>query len=201
MEITLRGGVGTSEAATFHVWGAQVEAGSLCTTPIVTTGAAATRAADRPSQAAEIPVEHTVILEFVPQVSLAGAASYPRYLAEVRSPYGADNYNHIFQSGPSGTLRTARRVAGVSGPETSFGAVPSIGQVGTVAAAYTPAGCRGSLDGAAVVAGTYPTPPLVMQGLDIGHINGGQQHPVVIRRIVVIPVALSDAQLQALTAA
>jgi hypothetical protein len=170
---------------------AQQEAGTFDTSPVATTTVAVTRPADDISIAGlSIAPLLTVLANFTPTVSqpnLARAVSFTDGSA-VKFQVGIDTNNKGAVTG--GGLTT-----------TNFGPVLTAGQTMSVAANLTGGASRGSSNGAAVVAvtgtatvGTMTTMYLGDQSALDRALNG------YLRRAVVYPTVMSDAQLLALSA-
>lgn len=168
---------------------AQLEAGAFATSPIITTGAAGTRGADLPSEPFDLPAAYTIVSEA--EVTVAQTGLFPT----VVSTSGTNN--GLFLNGsntPGFNLANASYIASV---------VPSL-TTGTIvrhAARAETNNVRGAVNGTLSTLQTSFTPitgsRIVYVGSNVeasGRLNG------YIRRLQVLPYAVTDAQLQALTA-
>lgn len=177
-ELGLRGGFGVSQTAMVETWGGQLEA-TETTSYIATAGSAATRAADI-ATGPSIASSGTILMEFeVPPHDgvLRRLVTFP------------DHIPLYVQDGLVGSSEPASQLF-------ASGAPLAAGSMATAAVTWT-AGRRAIVrNGGTVVSDANPLPsnPLVYIGGD------GGQFSRPIRRFVRFNVAVSDAQLQAMTA-
>jgi hypothetical protein len=181
---------GSTIGDTIYVWGAQMELGSFATSPIPTTSVAVTRAADVGYiNAFSAPTDGTILVT-------GSAASYsasggPPILAALDSAGG----NSIYAQGGNGNHWNGTALIGGTG---TFALSPA---VNSLALAYVGTASRAlSVNGSAVTT-SATTKGAINRIIVGGLINGTQTANAPIRRIVLYPRAMSNAELQAVTTA
>ena len=185
--------------ATYTVDMAQLEVGAFATSPIATTSAAVTRAADTPSMSGVSftswwnASQGTFVAKGIFTSQLT-TNSYPN-LFDV-SDGTVNNQIQIFKQSNLNSVSHNVTVATTSYQNAD--GVPNIG-VNKAAISYIAGTSNASLNGAAVVSSSPPSIP-AMSNLQLGkgwwagdYLNGWLQS------LVYYPTALSSAQLQALT--
>jgi hypothetical protein len=176
----------------FYIWQADLQAGSFATSPIPTTSVAVTRAADVGYvNAFSAPTDGTILVT-------GSAASYSAS-GGVPILVGGDvvGANSIF--GQSGNGNHFNGTAAIGGTGT-FSLYPA---VNSLALAYVGTASRSlSTNGSAVTTSATTKGPFnrVMVG-GIASGTGLQMPNAPIRRIVIYPRAMSNAELQAITTA
>lgn len=189
---------GTGKSVIVHHF--QMEAGSLPSSPIVTTTAQVTRAADSAvvtdlSKIGFNPSEGTVVL----QLLVPPTPSSTRSLLEI----GDGTLNNRFYLGASsgnGVLTTSSvgGVVGATASDTWRGS--AVGAVAKIALAYSTAGLTMSVNGAAAVTAALPVVPTVTK-LGIGCTAGGVNPPNTwIQGVRYLPRRAAAAELQTLSA-
>lgn len=172
------------------IWQADLQAGSFPTSPIITTTAAGTRGADVAALSGLIlPAAYTLSVDGVVPPNTAG---YPRAIA-----LDSDN-NNIFifgaAEGRGGFYMGAGAVNAVSGPSQTPG------QDIRFAFRAETNNARNCINGTLGSLATTFSPKTGSVTLNIGQSpGGGGVWNSYIRRIRIIPRAVSDAELQALT--
>jgi hypothetical protein len=195
---TIVGGPGTD--ATVQIWGLQVELGAFATSPIITTGAAGTRAIDDTFMSG---------LAF-----LSGAVAYT-LIVDTEWNTAGDAATRMFAEGNTSGSAAGATVSNVTGSKAraiqrsgsnrtdtfTNGPVQTNGQITRIAVASSGALCINSV----LQSSSFtPTESNWSGDLRVGG-RGQSGSPSLpangyIRRIQVLPYAASDAQLQALTA-
>jgi|GEM_PF-1106809 len=179
--------------------GWQIETGSRVTSPIITTGASATRAADV-IQITDLAIGQEVTV--AADIALTGGdstvLSAGRFIFDLDGGTTADR---IYANNVSGALGFATVVSSASTASVEVAGTAAVDA--TVKLAYRSkvndfrmarGGTLSTLDSSGAV-------PSSLTRLTIGGISTGtNQLSGFIRRLVIIPAALTDAQLQALTA-
>ena len=190
----------TDTANTVDLWNAQVEAGAFSTSPIITTGAAGTRGADVAlvDSLTSITYPLTMVGEWSRE---GGTDATTSYRVASLSRVADDSYSEIYQRHTSNVVRAFQRTLAAGQADVTLG-TGSIGDVQRAAARFATNDVTGSFNGAAVVSDTVVTmpasPPL---SFAVGSTNGTSRWlNGYIRRVQVLPYAVTDAQLQALTA-
>lgn len=178
----------TGTSLRLYVWGAQVEAGSFPTSPIITTGAAGTRGVDLPSLPILLPDAYTIVTEA--EVPFAQSGLFPT----VVSTSGTNN----------GLFLTGTNLPGFSlsnGTYTST--VPGSLTTGTIVRHAVRAetnNVRGAVNGTLAALGTTFSPITGSRILYIGsNIEITSRLNGYVRRIRIIPRSASDTELQSLT--
>ncbi len=189
----------TQNTRTLKFSGFQVETGSRVTSPIITTGASATRAADVIQiTGLAIGQEVTVAADIALTGGDSTVLSAGRFIFDLDGGTTADR---IYANNVSGALGFATVVSSASTASVEVAGTAAIDA--TVKLAYRSkvndfrmarGGTLSTLDSSGAV-------PSSLTRLTIGGISTGtNQLSGFIRRLVIIPAALTDAQLQALTA-
>jgi len=189
---------GVSMTCQERIGSPQIEQGAFATSPIRTTGSAATRQADQITRTlgAEFnPVEGTFYAEALHNPGTAGLAS--------------DTLLHTDDGTASNRMMITRNIpniggfvvtsGGVTGFDVAPGSAIADGSVSRIAGAYKAADCGVSSGGSTVATGAAAIP--VVSTLRLGTRPGGTV-PLngYIRRVTYFPERLSNTELQALTA-
>ena len=178
---------------------AQFEPGSFATTPIHTTSASVTRAADSATMTGSnfsswFNATHgTFVAQFV--VPPLVASTYKRVFS-ARNVADTERVE-VWVNG-AGTIRIGSTTGGAT-TETSLVAAVSAGQVCKAAASYTAAGMSASLNGGTVYTHSATVNGAVMTVLDVGLYDAANHLCAPISRLRYYNTALTNAQLQALT--
>ena len=168
---------------------AQCEAGAFATSPIITTGAAGTRGADLPSQSFVLPAAYTWVAEgYTPPIQ---PGRFPSMMGSTGSNVGV-------------------YVNGSNTPGANMGNVTFAASYGSIVAAGSSIkqgfraetnNAMGASNGTLSTVDTSFTPVVGSQTINIGTNNlATSPWNGYIRRVQVLPYAVTDAQLQALTA-
>ena len=168
---------------------AQCEAGAFATSPIITTGAAGTRGADLPSQSFVLPAAYTWVAEgYAPPIQ---PGRFPTMMSSTGSNVGV-------------------YVNGSNTPGANMGNVTFAASYGSIVAAGSSIkqgfraetnNAMGASNGTLSTVDTSFTPVVGSQTINIGTNNlATSPWNGYIRRVQVLPYAVTDAQLQALTA-
>lgn len=181
-----------------YIWGAQLEAGSFATSYIPTTSASATRAIDV-AAVASIPTPsagHTLFVEFEP---IGFGVSNQ---ALVQFDDGTQSNRSFIFIAISGLLTHLCQTGGVTQANDLIGgSAVTVGTVYKAALRVEANNFRGAVNGALGTldsSGTIPTAPTVFRpGTNSAGATPANSY---IKRAQLIPRALSDAELQALTA-
>jgi hypothetical protein len=191
--------VGTPIDITLRIGLPQLELGAFATSPILTTTAAATRAADvAVMQGANFSnwfsqPEGTFYVEWN-----TSAAGTNRYLIDAQQVAGSGNRIDININ--TSNVVNPRTVVGGSAVASLSGGTYSASSNGKIAFAYKSADYASSFNGASAViattAGALPTPDI----LYIGSLTGTAPINGYIRRISYFTRRLADAELQGVTA-
>lgn len=207
LEMTISGADGgdvATRATSALVWNGQLEPGSLATTDIITTDAAATRSADWPRITGlnvSGPLALFAEFEFIGADSSVLSAS--RFLLHLSSGSAANQAILYNPSGRSGGLIMKDSLAQAIVDVTGTVPVNASNKLALIAAANLAKAARGGVLGTPDSSVALPA-GLSVLGIGANGYNGGAQASAIIKSIVVIPVTslgYSDAQLQALTAA
>jgi hypothetical protein len=188
IRIGLRGNLGTSDSASVHIWGVQLELGSVATSYIPTEGSTVTRGADT--------VSRTSATSLIGQVSGTIYLEYEsRDTSSVSTPFviASDNDNRIaFIRNADKTLSAVITQGGNEQANITTTGTPS--GVQKIAIAYANNDVAFYNAGVSVGTDTSATIPS-MSSITLGanDFNGW------IRKAVLFGVRLSNAQLQALT--
>jgi hypothetical protein len=194
--ISITPGSGKAVDFTLRVSLPQMELGSFATSPIPTTSVAVTRAAD---------VGYISGLTVPTTGTMLATANVPATAVDQFLGYASDGTlsNRIFVnvSGSGGQGRGGIFASNVG--NTIAGATVMAGAVGSVAMAYAPGAQSVAANGGTVATTTIATVPSVTR-FDVG--GGGaavstRQANGPIRRVVIYPRAMSNAELQAITTA
>jgi hypothetical protein len=186
-------------AAALAIWGAQLELGAFATSPIITTGAAGTRGADRALVGSLVPFLSG--LTMLADVEILSSANPINNYVVALSDGTTNNRISLFKNLSSASLTSRLVTATVA---ASPGASAAAFNVGVNKAGITAAAGRAicSLNGALTTASAPTALPAYSQ-LSIGTQESavaGFELNGYIRRVQVLPYAATDAQLQALTA-
>jgi len=177
------------------VWGAQLEAASTASSYIVTTSASATRAADVISVGGlAVAAPLTLVTGF----EAAQATSGTKYIAQL----DAGTQNNVLLNYLSGTM--ARRAyvtaSGVAQADVNAGVNVAVGAQWTMAGLFQTNNVNAAASGTLGAADTSATMPTGLVNLRLGSTSvGAAQANGYIRRVVVYPRALTNAELQAVT--
>jgi hypothetical protein len=170
---------------------AQLEAGAFATSPIITTGAAGTRGADTSTMGSFVfPAAHTFVVETQAPVLQTGL--FPTSFSSTGTNVGLLVTGSTNVSGANMGNATFNDV---------YGSAVSAG--GTIKNAFRAEtnNARGCLNGTLSALDATFTPVVGSQTLNIGAANGSTSYwNSYVQRIRILPTALPDAQLQALTA-
>ncbi len=190
--VTSYTGDGTSGA---FFWQAQVEAGTGASSPIPTTTAAVTRAAD---VAAVTGLSLAYPLSITVDAYRALDKGADEFWAQVDD--GAATNRTVVQVNPSDKLEVGVATGGAGqGSSTSAASVP-VGATSKAAARLATNSIAGALNGVLSPEDTAATMPSGPANLRIGSNQSGQAQPnYTISRIRIYNRALPDAQLQSLT--
>jgi hypothetical protein len=176
-----------------YLWQAQLELGQGASSPIPTTTAAVTRAADVAAVTGlSVPNPHSMAAEWTP--GFDNASSFRRPASLTNS--GATSSDDIYQRHTNNFVR-----AYIAADMDNTLGTGNAGAANKAAARFETNNSTGSLNGAATVApDTSSTPTTSIDRLLIGH-GPGFNGPMngTISRIRIYNRALSDAQLQSLT--
>ncbi len=194
IQLGLRGTFGgAAPAATVFIWGAQLELGSIATSYIPTTTAAATRNADV-LVSADTVIAPTIVAEFTVPL-----ASYP-YSSVWCYNDGTQNSKVMLQYNRSaGRMEIQVDTGGVNQAYIALGSVTP-GSTYKVAVRLAPNDVAASLGGAAVATDTSVSLPTVTEFARGNGADGAGVWGAGIRRIRRYSVAKTNAELQALSA-
>ena len=170
------------QSGTFYIWGAQLETGSLATSPILTYGATATRAADAvvvPDSGWVGQAAGTVVVDYVPQVANS---------ATIASINDTTANEQIVLSN-DGVLTVTDGGAAQATPDAG---TPTAAARNRMAAAYAANDFAVTLNGGAAATDTSGTLPTTTR-LSLGELNG------TVTRIRYVARRLPDATLRALS--
>jgi hypothetical protein len=190
--VTSYAGDGTSGA---FFWQAQLELGTGASSPVPTTTAAVTRAAD---VAAVTGLTVTTPLTIVSSGGMTAATSTTRYMAQVDAGSSANIVLNYLNS--SGIRRAFVQTASVTQADVSVSTAVAVGDQWTIASRFQTDNVRPSTAGVLGTADTSATVPTGLVNLRIGTDSVGGQFNGTISRIRIFNRGLSDAQLQSLTA-
>lgn len=185
----------TQNTRTLKFSGFQVEAGSRVSSPIVTTGATATRAADVIQLTGlAIGQEVTVMAEVA--VTGAGSATGGRFLFDLDDGASA---NRLYASN-SGGFGFATVVSSSTTGSVAVAGPAAIDETVKLAYRSKANDFRMARGGTLSTADTSGAVPSSFSRLTLGGTSGGTvQLGGFLRRLVVIPAALTDAQLQTMS--
>lgn len=180
--------------ATRYEWQADVQAGSFITSPIPTTSATVTRAADDIHFDGAMPQTPTVWADALFPADDAAANKSVFSLS-----VGADNSNRIYSYKTTGGALQAQIISGGSstfGPNTPLPGA----KVGSVAISFDGTSGLASVNGFALTSSAQTPPVGTLSRLALGaRADGAIQLNGYIRRLVLYPAALGQTQLNALT--
>ena len=201
IEITLRGGLGSSQAGTFYIWGVQMEAGAAATSYIPTTSASVTRGAD-----SAIITGESGLLEgpftVVADVEFRRDAANTQGLFSLWSGSGTKERLTAYR------LTTLTVLADTATPVVPYAPAysPSSGsktgaRILKVAVSYDGTTYRAAVDGVALASGVGAR-TVGLNRIEVGRASGDSAGTLndFVRRLAILPVALGTTDLQALTA-
>ena len=184
-----------------YIWSSQLEAGALCSTPIVTTGAAATRPADWPRiTGLSFSGAFVVYIEYE-WIGAGPSDGGTRVLFELSDAAGTSLLR--FYNSPGNNVRSFLQVGGVS-----QGILTAPGGAGAARTTYE-AASRVSVSNHAIgisggrtdASGDVLEAPALTQ-MGVGSLaSNANQSSAILKRLALIPVDLADAAFDALTAA
>lgn len=187
---------------TFYLWGAQLEQGTFASSPIRTTGVAATRAMDlihMTNTIAGLDAAHTLYAQVIP-LSPSTYSSNQTY-AQI------DNGRLVAYTGRTSIYREQTAGSGgfliqdVSAQAQSSDARPiAAGARQKIAVTAAPNDFIGASGGILFGADSAGTVPAGLNAIRFGNNSGQTWGASLIERIVVAPSRLSNARLQSLTA-
>jgi Concanavalin A-like lectin/glucanases superfamily len=188
-------GAYTGNGSTFSLWQAQLELGTGASSPVPTTTAAVTRAAD---VAAVTGLSLAYPLSITVDAYRALDKGTDEFWAQVDDG-GATNRT-VVQVNPSDKLEVGVTTGGAGqGSSTSAASVP-VGATSKAAARLATNSIAGALNGVLSPEDTAATMPSGPANLRIGSNQSGQAQPnYTISRIRIYNTALTGAQLQSLT--
>jgi predicted outer membrane repeat protein len=180
----------TGTSATVYPWGAQLEAGTGASSPIPTTTAAVTRAADVAAVTGlSVPNPHSMAAEWTP--GFDNGSSFRRAASLTNAGFSAtddiyqrftNNFVRMFSSDMDLTLGTGNATTG-----------------NKASARFELNNSAGSLNGGAIASDTSSTPATPIDRLYVGATSSSNWMNGTISRIRIYNRALTDAQLQNLT--
>jgi predicted outer membrane repeat protein len=180
----------TGTSATVYPWGAQLELGQGASSPIPTTTAAVTRAADAVSVTGiSVPNPHSMAAEWTP--GFDNGSSFRRAASLTNAGFSAtddiyqrftNNFVRMFSSDMDLTLGTGNATTG-----------------NKASARFELNNSAGSLNGGAIASDTSSTPATPIDRLYVGATSSSNWMNGTISRIRIYNRALTDAQLQNLT--
>lgn len=189
----------TQNTRALKVSGFQIETGSRVTSPIITTGASATRAADV-IQITGLAIGQEVTV--AADIALTGADS--TVLSAGRVIFDLDSgttANRVYANNVNGALGFTTVVSSASTASVEVAGTAAIDATVKLAYRSKVNDFRMARGGTLSTADTSGAVPSSLTRLTIGGISTGTlQLNGFIRRLVIIPAALTDAQLQTLTA-
>lgn len=189
----------TQNTRTLKFAGFQIETGSRATSPIVTTGSSATRAADVIQMTGlSIGQEVTVVADIALTAGDSTVLSAGRFVFDLDGGTTADR---IYANNVSGALGFSTVVSSSSTASVEVAGTAAVDATVKLAYRSKVNDFRMARGGTLSTADTSGAVPSALTRLTIGGIStGANQLSGFIRRLVIIPAALTDAQLQALTA-
>jgi hypothetical protein len=199
--ITVGFSVGVSVDITLRIGWPQLEQGAFATSPIRTTGTAATRNSDAVNLALGDwfnPDEGTLFVEYVAPTGVT-AVQFPSIVALRQSAANSSqNSIEIYVTTTTMTSTFLVRVGNVTQASLTRVSAVTGGNTYKAAAAYKANDFAVSFDGASAQTDTSGS---LVTGLDIMNIglNGSQSLNSYIKRIKYFPMRLSNRQLQVLT--
>ena len=188
----------TASAANFYIWQADLQAGSFATSPIPTTSVAVTRAADVGYiSGLTVPSAGTLVSRFVPTKSTGGSVN--EYLTSLSNGTSA-NRVLLYRSPGSPDISALLTSGGTGyGPIAATG--PAANVIGNSAVSYQ-IGTLVTASQGALSSAASPASVPSMDRLTVGmSIFSDSFFNAPIRRIVIYPRAMSNAELQAITTA
>lgn len=181
---------------TFFIGAPQLELGPFATSPILTSGSAVTRAGETTRLPVSLPSEITLYAEFgLDGAPFNNSASRPASLSDL----SVNNTVEFFGTGSSLAMNVQTITGAANRHQTAIGSMNASG-VNKAAYRAAVANYRGVLNGGAAGTGTGAGAMPVLTHLDVGNrFDGLRPFTGLVRRVAIIPSALSDAQLQAIT--
>lgn len=178
--------------------GFQIEAGSRSTSPIVTTGATATRAADVIQLTGlSIGQEVTVVAEYAFTGGDSTVTSGSRFVFDLDSGTTA---NRIYANNINGGIGFSTVVSSSTTASVEVAGTSAIDETVIVAYRSDADDFRMARAGTLSTADVSGAVPSSLTRLTLGGISGGTlQLSGFLRRLVIIPADLTDAQLQSLS--
>jgi hypothetical protein len=197
---TTSGSYNTVNGGNLYLWQADVQPGSFPTSPIITTGAAGTRGGDVPLLTG-VPfyAGGVTLLADLEELTAAAPASANEFIASL-SDNSINNRISLFRIQGTSSLGSRSTVGGAA---TNPGDIASVLGVGVRrAGASVLAGRSISAVGGTLSTSAAPAsvPPYTQLNVGLNDTANGSWVNAYIRRIRIIPRAVSDAELQALTA-
>lgn len=196
VEVFAQAGDGSAtrvNGATYYVWQGDIQAGASPSSSIVTTTAAATRAADGPTLA-NLGAILTPPFTLVTVCELGAYAGSNNTLASINAGTGSDEIRTIRASATA--IETWSKVANVDGAPSQV-ALGSTAGVIKMATRVRASDVRLAANGVLGAVGGPPPPSLV--NLLLGYRQAALQHLNGSGRSAIVFGDLTDAQLQALT--
>ena len=190
--ITSYTGDGTSGA---FIWQAQLEAGTGASSPIPTTTASVTRAAD-------VAAVTGLALAYPMTVAVEAYRGLDKATDEfwVQVDDGTSTNRVVIEVNPSDKLEVAMTTGGAGQGSSTSAASVAVGATSKAAARLATNSIASALNGTLSPEDTTATTPSGPANLRIGSNQSGQAQPMYpISRIRIFNRALSDAQLQSLT--
>ncbi len=189
----------TQNTRTLKFAGFQIETGSRATSPIVTTGSSATRAADVIQiTGLTIGQEVTVAADIALTGGDSTVTSAGRFIFDLDGGTTADR---VYANNVNGALGFATVAASSTTASVEVAGTAAIDATVKLAYRSRVNDFRMARGGTLSTADTSGAVPSALTRLTIGGIStGANQLSGFIRRLVIIPAALTDAQLQTLTA-
>lgn len=182
-------------AGTIYVWGVQLETGSVATSPIITYGSTVTRVADNISLATSAFPAMTGSYSIFAQAELPSGTNggYPIF---VRMRNAASTEVASLNANTTGVIKLYAVSAGAVVADLSSGVTQTSGVTFKVAGSWATNAFIVCANGSAVASDTSGTVPGSFSLVEFV----GQYAPYHMKKIMVIPRGMSNAELQAITA-
>ena len=198
----LRGYIGFSGASatagdSMRWWGAQLEAGPFATSYIPTTTAAATRAADLFTIAGTYAPTCSIGIDFKRPANTPNGIN-GRLISFTEDPF-VSTYSQVFLASTTDEVKVSKLIGGVPSTELVVGTALD-GASGRVYVAFSSTSYRASSSGAAVAAVDGLSPSTSKPLLNIGSLVGSNSINAYLQKVVLLPFAMSDSQLQLVSA-